>query len=101
VSNDQLKELLRRWGVSTPAVRDLMSFGRDLFRIPGAPTLVVLDQRGRVQIVEAGFNPKLATELPRVLERLRAGEDLAPQIVAQFEREQAEYARNLADAGGR
>jgi hypothetical protein len=100
VSNAELQQLLEGWRVLATPVRDLTACGRDVFRIPGAPTLVVLNQRGVVQTVEAGFNPNLAAELPQVLRRIQAGDDLGGQILAQFQQEQADYARELAAAGG-
>ena len=69
VSHAQVQALAQRWGSEVPLVRDLQAFGRDLFRIPFAPTLIVLNARGVVQVFEVGANPNLATELPARLQQ--------------------------------
>ncbi|MFV1967185.1 MAG: peroxiredoxin family protein, partial [Pirellulaceae bacterium] len=56
-SNDSLQKLMADWQVTVPLVRDLEAFGRDVFHIPWAPTMVVLDSRGMVQAFEVGANP--------------------------------------------
>lgn len=99
VSNQRLRDQLRQWNVDLPLVRDLEAFGRDVFAIPGAPTTVVLDALGNVQMFEAGTNPELAEQLPIVLQRLVEGEDLAAQLLASFRVEQENYER-LLEAGG-
>ena len=99
-ADEALQSLLESWQVNVPLLRDLAACGRDVFQIPFAPTLVVLDRAGLVQIFEVGANPRLAEELPVVLNRLLAGEDLAAEIRAGYDREQAEYSRRLAAAQG-
>jgi hypothetical protein len=99
VSHQALQDRLREWDVDLPLVRDLDAFGRDVFAIPGAPTVIVLDAQGNVQMFEVGTNPELADQLPLVLERLVAGEDLASQLLASFRVEQENYQR-LLEAGG-
>ena len=54
LSHRRVDELLRSWSIRLPAVRDFDAFGRDVFRVDQAPTLVVLDQQQRVQLVEIG-----------------------------------------------
>jgi len=95
VANAQLESVLRDWNIGVPWVRDLQAFGRDVFHIPWAPTLIVLDGEGTVQIFEVGANPNLARELPVILDRLRQGHDLAAEIVAAHEQEKVEYQRLL------
>jgi len=100
VSNRWVKNLLDKWGVAVPGVRDLDCHGRDLFQIAGAPTLVVLNARGVVQIVDVGVNPNLESELPAALERLLRGDDLAAEILERFEKEQESYRQQLVAAAG-
>jgi len=97
VSHAQLRTLVQRWGSTAPLVRDLEAFGRDVFKIPYAPTVVVLDARGAVQLFEVGANPNLASELPDRLRLLAAGEDLAAGRLAQFRQEQMLYEKKLAE----
>lgn len=98
VSHAQVQSLAQRWGSTAPLVRDLEAFGRDVFRIPYAPTVVVLDARGAVQLFEVGANPNLASELPDRLRLLAAGEDLAAGRLAQFRQEQTLYQEKLAES---
>lgn len=98
MSHAQVQALVRQWGVDIPVVRDLEAFGRDIFQIPYAPTLVVMDARGVVQIVEVGANPNLATELPSRLRLLAAGEDLATAQLTQFHQQQLLYQQKLSEA---
>jgi len=97
VSHAQVQALVRRWGSDVPLVRDLQAFGRDVFRVPFAPTLVVMNARGIVQIFEVGANPNLAAELPDRLRLLAAGEDLAAVQLAQFRQRQLLYQQNLTE----
>ncbi len=107
-SDAELRTLAKRWGLKMPVVRDLKTFGRDLFQIDLAPTLVVLDVKGRVQVFERGSSPNLAdvvnVQLATILQRLSAGDDLAGPIVAKYERDVATYVKALnavrTDGGG-
>ena len=93
VSDGQVGQLLQLWQVDLPAVRDVQAFGRDLFQIPWAPTMVVLDGNNVLHIFEVGANPNLVAELPQVLERLAAGENLAGEILEQFRQARTKYAQ--------
>lgn len=98
VSHAQVKALTRRWGSGVAVLRDLQAFGRDVFQVPYAPALVVLNARGIVQLFEVGANPNLATELPDKLRLLAAGEDLAAPQLAVFRQQQLLYQQNLAES---
>jgi len=100
VSHTQVQALARRWAGDIPVVRDLQAFGRDLFRVPFAPTLVVLDARGAIQVFEVGANPNLAAELPDRLRLLAAGEDLAAPLLTQYRQQQMLYQKKLAEYSG-
>ena len=95
VTNEQIQSLARAWQVELPVVRDLAAVGRDLFQIPWAPTLVVLDGDNVVQNYEVGVNANLVAELPLVLEQLLAGEDVAGVILDQFRHERTRYEQAL------
>ncbi len=94
--DQQLQGLMQYWGADVPVVRDREAMGRDLFAVPWAPTLVVLDQQDRVHIYEVGANPNLVAELPQVLEQLLAGVDVAAAILDQFQQERGRYEEALA-----
>ncbi len=97
VGNQQLARLTDSWHLGLPIVRDLAACGRDVFDIPGAPTVVVLDPRGVVQGFEVGANPALAEVLPHVVRHVIAGQDLAGTIVGQFQQQQETYHRTLLE----
>ena len=98
VGHAQVQALTRRWGSDVAVLRDLQAFGRDVFQVPYAPTLVVLNARGIVQLFEVGANPNLAAELPDKLRLLAAGEDLAAPQLAVFRQQQLLYQQNLAES---
>lgn len=93
--NDKVRGLLADWKIETSVLRDAENFGGSSFHIQTAPTLVILDAAGQVQIFEPGVNPELAKQLPTVLKRLLKGDDLAAELVAQDELRTATYQRHL------
>ncbi|MCY2993807.1 MAG: redoxin domain-containing protein [Planctomycetota bacterium] len=98
LSTAQVQELTRRWGVSMRVVRDLQAFGRDAFQVPWAPTLVILDQRGLVQLFEVGANPTQRQNLSAVLQQLLKGENVAAKMLDQVAQERLAYQKSLAEA---
>jgi hypothetical protein len=97
VGNRQLARLAEDWNLAMPVVRDLEAFGRDIFQIPGAPTVIVLDPRGIVQAVAVGANPSLGESLPDVLRQVLSGQDLAGPLVAHFQQQQDAYHQALLE----
>jgi AhpC/TSA family protein len=98
-SNELLERRLREWGVRLPLVRDLQAFGDQAFHIEQQPAIVILDQRGVVQIFQLGGSPELADQIVSIVERLKRGDDLAGEIIAQHERDQQSYQALLARGG--
>lgn len=94
-SDSQVLSQVRRWGVDLPVARDRQAHGRDCLSIEGAPTLVILDGHSHLQFFETGMNPNWGRELPRLIERLRRGDDLAGEITRQHQRELDEYHKQL------
>lgn len=101
VSNSQIEATLASWNADLPLLRDFDACGRDLLGVPWTPTMIVLDAEGYVQIYEVGANTDLAQELPTILDRLREGDDLASEILADHETETADYQRLLQAAMGK
>jgi hypothetical protein len=98
VSNAQLEATLAAWNAAVPLLRDLDACGRDLLGVPWTPTMIVLDAVGNVQIYEVGANADLAQELPTILDRLREGDDLASEIIADHFEQTENYRRTLEAA---
>ncbi len=98
VGNSELEALASRWRIGIPIARDLEAFGRDVFHVPWAPTLIILDKQGVVQAYEVGASPQLADNVRAMLQQLIDGKDLAAEVIASCEQEQLAYARQLAEA---
>jgi hypothetical protein len=98
LSDVQLRELVRRWEVDLPVVRDLQACGRDVFRIPLAPALVVLNERGVVQLFEVGAQPTQAETVPRLIQQLLDGVDVAAQVLEQLAADRRAYEQALSEA---
>jgi hypothetical protein len=99
VSNEAVRRRLTDWQVNLPIVRDLAAFGDKSFQIEFQPTIVVLDQAGRVQIFQAGGNPQLAEQLVEIVQRIKRGENVAEELLARHEGEQREYEQIVARGG--
>ncbi len=92
---DQLRQLMASWGTRLPLLRDQEAVGRDLLKIDQAPTVVVLDGRRRLQLFEVGANPSLPSTLTAVLTRLLNGEDVAGDVLRNFQAETQAYEQRL------
>jgi hypothetical protein len=99
VGNDQLQNMLTGWKVELPIVRDLDALGKSAFQIESHPTIVVLDEQGRVQIFQVGGNPELGEQLVQIAERLKSGGDFAAEILAGHQRERKAYDELVARGG--
>ncbi len=96
--NQELLALAATWQTKLPLARDLAARGHDLFGIQVTPTIVILDAEGRVQLFEEGCGPDFDEQLPIVLEKLLAGENLAQEYLEFVERRQNDYQNYLAMA---
>ena len=65
-SDDQLRQLLESLNVEVPAVRDASAFGRDVFKIREAPTVLVLDKTSTIQVFEERANPHLNSNFQKL-----------------------------------
>ena len=95
VGNRQLDRLRKDWDLPMPVVRDFEAYGRDVFQIPGAPTVVVLDAEGVVQAFEVGANPTLVDRLPETIQQILSGQSPASSLVTRFQEQQHEYHQAL------
>ncbi len=97
ISNRQLRQWSARANLDLPLVRDLAAFGRDVFEIPGAPTIVVLDEQGIVQHFQVGMSADFVEELTQALRDLQAGDRPAVQRLTRAEEERRQYERRLSE----
>ena len=95
-----LVQQLADWQAELPLARDLEAFGDKSFHIEVQPTIVVLDDKGRVQDFHAGGNPQLAEQLVAVIQRLKRGDDVAAEVLARRAAEQQDYEQLVAKGGG-
>jgi hypothetical protein len=97
VGEQQLRAQLAAWKVELPVGRDLQDFRSSVFGVGELPTVIVLDARGKVASILVG--PEGVAVLPKALERLQQGEDLAQEALAKVAliREQYQY---LLSSGG-
>jgi hypothetical protein len=87
--------LAAAWGLPGQLVVDKEAVGRDLFGISDAPTLVVLDDGNRVQILEERSNPYLVELLPDLLNRIVQGDDLSAEVLRTAAVEQKRHRAEL------
>lgn len=98
VTNEELQKSLAKQNITFPLLRDEQAAGRELFKIPGAPTVVVLDGQHRVQEFVDGFRPVLGEMLPQLIDELLAGKNPAGELRQMIAQDVAEYRRQLATA---
>ena len=98
MSHNDVQRVAEQWDIALPVVRDLQAFGRDHFNVEQAPSIVVLDREGRVQLQETSSSPELGKQLQGVIEKLLAGENVASSYLQFVESQRDEYTKLLAAA---
>jgi thiol-disulfide isomerase/thioredoxin len=81
-----------------PIVRDQQKLTDRVFQAENLPTMVILGADGSIQDYHMGYDEHLAETLPKKIERLLAGENLAKEEIGKYEQEQKEYEQTLSDA---
>ena len=98
VGNNDLTAAFQKANLTIPIKRDVDQQSRSMFDVQGLPTMFVLGADGTVQAIEVGYQPQLAVELPRKIDRLLAGENLYE--LAHREQQAREQAFEAALASG-
>jgi thiol-disulfide isomerase/thioredoxin len=98
VGNNDLTATFQKANLTIPITRDIERQSRSMFDVQGLPTTFVLGEDGTVQAIEVGYQPELAIELPRKIDRLLAGENLYE--IAQREQQARQQAFEAAIASG-
>jgi thiol-disulfide isomerase/thioredoxin len=96
VSNNDLSAAFSKVNLTMPILRDVDQQSRTMFDVQGLPTMVVLGPDATVQAVEVGYQPQLAVELPRKIDRLLAGENLYQQAMREQEARQQAFETSLS-----
>lgn len=89
----QLKE---QWQLPGVFVLDNEAAGRDLFQIEEAPTLIVLDAKGSLQLRDVRTNPLLDLALPTLIQQIVSGKDLSQEIRRAQDAEDRRFQAELA-----
>ncbi|HTU26584.1 MAG TPA: redoxin domain-containing protein, partial [Pirellulales bacterium] len=98
VSNKSIENAFTVRGLTIPVVRDPDRFSESVFKTPGFPSMIVLGSDGTVQYYDVGYKPNLAEALPKLLDKLLAGENVADQTLAEYRKVRADFERQLAEA---
>ncbi|HEY2840540.1 MAG TPA: redoxin domain-containing protein [Pirellulales bacterium] len=93
---EELKSAIEQGKLAAPVARDVNDQARSLFDVARLPTMIILGVDGAVQAIDVGFHPRLAVDLPRTLDRLLAGEDLAQLALGDFEARQKAFEASVA-----
>ncbi len=88
--------------LSIPIVRDQQQLAGKIFVPPGdslkLPTMLILGPDGSIQEYHLGYDPNLAQTLPKKIEQLLAGANLARQELDRYAQEKREYEEQLSAA---
>lgn len=95
VSDANLREAFQKAQVTVPIVRDSQQLSEKALQVQVLPTLLILGADGTVQYFRIGYEADMAETLPRRIDRLLAGENLAQQELEAYQQEQKQYDERL------
>ncbi|HVU88009.1 MAG TPA: redoxin domain-containing protein [Pirellulales bacterium] len=95
VSNNDLTAAFDKANLHMPIARDVDQHARTMFDVQGLPTMFILAADGTVESIDVGFQPKLAVELPRKIDRLLAGDSLYQQALREHQARQQAFETSL------
>jgi len=96
VSNNDLTAAFDKAKLKMPIVRDVNQQSRTMFDVQGLPTMLLIGPDGTVQSIDVGFQPMLAVELPRKIDRILNGENLFEQAQREHQARQQAFETSLA-----
>ncbi len=91
-------QLAQSWSMPGVLAVDRRAMGRDVFGIAEAPTLIVLDARGRIQLRSVRANPKLTESLPPLLFALAEDRNIAGETIAAAQEAYRQFEQQLKAA---
>ncbi len=98
VTDAQVKDSFEKANLHIPIARDLRETAKSAFQVSAWPTMILLGPDGTLQDLEKGYRADLAEALPKKLEKLLAGENLAAEEIDRYLLEKQKYEKDLADA---
>jgi len=96
VTNEELQAVFGKAGLTMPILRDSDEADLALYAVERWPMMILLGADGTVQAIDEGFQPQLAADLPRKIDRLLAGENLAQRAIKDFESRQKSFDESVA-----
>ncbi len=92
VSDEKVRLSFAQAKLNLPIARDQQQLAEKIFSAPGKslalPTMIVLGADGTIQDYHLGYDQHLAETLPRKIDQLLAGENLAQKELESHEQEQ-------------
>lgn len=98
LSSEQLVELARDWGIRGRLARDPRAQGRDDLGVVRAPTIVLVDAQGTIQLWQEGSHPGFDVALAMLVDKLRKGEDPVAALKHDTAEAAQRYQQALAEA---
>jgi hypothetical protein len=92
------QELQQKLQIPGPLVIDRAAAGRDLFQIDEAPTIIILDAKGQLQLRDVRTNPAMDLALAPLVQRVARGDDLANELVSNHQKALNRHRAELAFA---
>jgi thiol-disulfide isomerase/thioredoxin len=95
VSDANLRDSFNAARVTVPIVRDSQQVSEKVLQVQVLPTMIVLGTDGTVQYFRMGYDAELAETLPKRIEELLAGKNLAQDELDHYQQELKEYDEGL------
>jgi thiol-disulfide isomerase/thioredoxin len=95
VGDAQIRDTAKKWGGNFPLARDTAGLADKTLHVPGAPTLIVVGPDGSLQNQDAGFNPRLAADLPVTIEALLSGKSTSDDAKRRYKQSVEDYERAI------
>ena len=83
ISNKSLLGAFDKEKLTLPIVRDPQHFAKEAFKLEACPTTIVLGPNGTIQDYKLGLERDQAEALPKKIDQLLSGSDLAQDVVAK------------------
>ncbi len=85
ITDATLRDAFNAAHVTVPIVRDAQQTSEKVLQVQVLPTMVVLGIDGTVQVFQMGYEPELAETLPKKIDELLGGANLAQQELDRYQ----------------
>ena len=90
-----IEDAAKQWKITVPILRDNGTEARERLKIIGPPTTLLIDAKGVLQDCNFDCTSLSAAAVPRKVERLLAGEDLAKAALDEFQQRSREIEKGV------